>query len=112
LLYLGINTKSSIKGDDTKLAVPHQDSSNDDTSFSSTTATKIKTQHTSSSHKSIKTTTSTNNIAEYHSINPSSGPKTKASHSNNDKSQGGGGVINSDSGHSDPQSDSLYHLFG
>ena len=102
LLYLGINTKS---------AVPRQDSSNDN-SFTSITTTKIKTQHTSSSHKSIKTTTSANNIAEYHSINPSSSLKTKASHSNNDKSQGGGGVINSDSGHSDPQSDSLYHLFG
>jgi hypothetical protein len=111
LLYLGINTKSASKGDNTESGVPHQDSSNDN-SFTSITTSKIKTQHTSSSHKSIKTTTSTNNIAEYPSINPSSGPKTKASHSNNDKSQGGGGVINSDSGHSDPQSDSLYHLFG
>jgi hypothetical protein len=111
LLYLGINSKSASKGDNTKSGVPHQDSSNDN-SFTSITTTEIKTQHTSSSHKSIKTTTGTNNIAEYHSINPSSGPNTKASHSNNDKSQGGGGVINSDSGHSDPQSDSLYHLFG
>jgi len=111
LLYLGINTKSANKGDNTKSAVPRQDSSNDN-SFTSITTTKIKTQHTSSSHKSIKTTTSANNIAEYHGINPGSSLKTKASHSNNDKSQGGGGVINSDSGHSDPQSDSLYHLFG
>ncbi|HET7345208.1 MAG TPA: hypothetical protein VFJ05_04995 [Nitrososphaeraceae archaeon] len=111
LLYLGINTKSVNKGDNTKSAVPHQDSSNDN-SFTGTITTKIKTEHTSSSHKSIKTTTSTNNIAEYNSINPSSGSKTKTSHSNNDKSQGRGGVINSDSGHSDPQSDSLYHLFG
>jgi hypothetical protein len=42
----------------------------------------------------------------HHSINPST-TKTKTSHSNNDKSNDGGGVIDSEFGHSDPLSDAL-----
>jgi hypothetical protein len=164
LLYLGINSKSANKVDDnTKSAVAHH-SSNDDNSFKPTT--KIKTQHTSSSSdkSTKKTTTIANNIAEeHHSKNPSTS-KTKTSHSsdksiNSDKSKkttsntatttataeehhsknpstsktknsdssdksndgggAGGGVIDSEFGHSDPLSDALDamsntldHLFG
>jgi hypothetical protein len=161
LLYLGINSKSANKVDDnTKSAVAHHSSSNDDNSFKPTT--KIKTQHTSStSDKSTKkTTTIANNIAEeHHSKNPStsktktshssdksinsdkskkttsntaatttaeehhsknpSTSKTKTSHSSDKSNDGGGGVIDSEFGHSDPLSDALDamsntldHLFG
>jgi hypothetical protein len=162
LLYLGINSKSANKVDDnTKSAVAHH-SSNDDNSFKPTT--KIKTQHTSSStsdKSTKKTSTIANNIAEeHHSKNPStsktknsdssdksinsdkskkttsntatatataeehhsknpSTSKTKNSDSSDKSNDGGGGVIDSEFGHSDPLSDALDamsntldHLFG
>jgi hypothetical protein len=91
LLYLGISSKSANKGDNTKSAVSHHSSSNDDNSFDTTT--KIKTQHTSSSSDKPNKQTSTisNNIAEsHHDTKPSSSSKTKTSYSsdkskNNDK---------------------------
>jgi hypothetical protein len=109
LLYLGINSKSANKADDTNTkAAAHHSSSSDD-NFSTT---KIKTQHTSSD-KSTKTTTT---IAEHHSTSPSSS-KSKTSYSNGKSNDGG--VINSEFGHSDPlsdaldrMSDALDHLFG
>jgi hypothetical protein len=118
LLYLGINSKSANKDDNTKSAiVHHSSSSNDDNSFDTTA--KIKTQHTSSSSDkpTKKTNTFSNNIAEHHSIKPST-TKVKTSHSS-DKSNDGGRVIDSEFGHSDPlsegldhMSDTLDHLFG
>ena len=143
LLYLGINSKSANKDDNTKSAIVHHSSgnNNDDNSFDTTA--KIKTQHTSSSSSdkpTKKTNTFSNNIAEHHSIKPST-TKVKTSHSSDkstktmsvtstatehhsikpsttkvktshssDKSNDGGRVIDSEFGHSDPLSEGLDHM--
>jgi hypothetical protein len=104
LLYLGINSKSANKDDNTKSAiVHHSSSSNDDNSFDTTT--KIKTQHTSSSSDkpTKKTNTFSNNIAEHHSIKPST-TKVKTSHSsdkstNSDKSTKTMSITSTDTEH-------------
>jgi hypothetical protein len=106
LLYLGINSKSANKDDNTKSAIVHHSSSsssNDDNSFDTTA--KIKTQHTSSSSDkpTKKTNTFSNNIAEHHSIKPST-TKVKTSHSsdkstNSDKSTKTMSVTSTDTEH-------------
>jgi hypothetical protein len=104
LLYLGINSKSANKDDNTKSAIVHHSSSssNDDNSFDTTA--KIKTQHTSSSDKPTKkTNTFSNNIAEHHSIKPST-TKVKTSHSsdkstNSDKSTKPMSITSTDTEH-------------
>jgi len=116
LLYLGINSKSANKADDTntKSTVAHHSSSNDNNSFA--TSTKTKTQHTSSiSDKSSKATAT---IDEHHGIKPVNS-KSKTSHNNGRKSKDIGEHINSKFGDSDPlsnaldhMSDTLDHLFG
>ena len=98
LLYLGINSKSANKADDTntKSTVAHHSSNDDSSSSNDDSGSKVKV----------------------HKVRDSSDGSSSAS-SASSSSNDGGGVIDSGFGHSDPLSDALDamsntldHLFG
>jgi hypothetical protein len=127
LLYLGINSKSANKADDTntKSTVAHHSSNDDSSSSDDDSGSKIKVNKVrdsdSSSASSTSSSSSDDNVGNKIKVNKvrdssdGSSSASSASSSSND----GGGVIDSEFGHSDPLSDALDamsnildHLFG